>query len=353
MLGERGIYRSHDHADPPGVRHPIPPAGVAGTAHPGRPRAQGRHAHRAGGGRAVPALGDPGDQPLLPGDHRAGRRPGGRARGIDTSAYETIFAGGAVTRALWISTLVTVFGTAIALTVTVLAAYGLSRPGSLGHRWLLAYFLIPFLVYPPLVPRYLVVTGLGLKDTIWALVLPPAISVFNLVVVRGFFQGIPSELLDSARIDGASDFRTLARIVLPLSRAVIAVVGLFYAVSYWNVWFDALLFIDRNDMYPIQRVLQSYLLAGRARAHLGRQQQGDHAADRGGQDGGGGADRRADRRCLSVHPAALRQGRADRRGEGLTGLLRAPGTGSVAAAGAPAPRTPPPVARPPAPRPRP
>ncbi|MDO3686792.1 carbohydrate ABC transporter permease [Micromonospora sp. C28ISP2-4] len=185
-------------------------------------------------------------------------------RGVDTSAYETIFAGGAVTRALWISTLVTVFGTAIALTVTVLAAYGLSRPGSLGHRWLLAYFLIPFLVYPPLVPRYLVVTGLGLKDTIWALVLPPAISVFNLVVVRGFFQGIPSELLDSARIDGASDFRTLARIVLPLSRAVIAVVGLFYAVSYWNVWFDALLFIDRNDMYPIQRVLQSYLLAGQA-----------------------------------------------------------------------------------------
>ncbi|MFI9638821.1 carbohydrate ABC transporter permease [Micromonospora sp. NPDC051925] len=185
-------------------------------------------------------------------------------RGIDTSAYETIFAGGAVTRALWISTLVTVIGTAVALTVTVLAAYGLSRPGSLGYRWLLAYFLLPFLIYPPLVPKYLVVTGLGLKDTIWALILPPAISVFNLVVVRGFFQGIPSELLDSARIDGASDFRALTRIVLPLARAVIAVVGLFYAVSYWNVWFDALLFIDSNDKYPIQRVLQSYLLAGQA-----------------------------------------------------------------------------------------
>ncbi|MFY1622374.1 carbohydrate ABC transporter permease [Micromonospora sp. WMMD723] len=185
-------------------------------------------------------------------------------RGIDTAAYETIFAGGAVTRALWISTLVTVIGSALALTVTVLAAYGLSQPRSVGYRWLLVYFLIPFLVYPPLVPKYLVVTGLGLKDTIWALILPPAISVFNLVVVRGFFQGIPQELLDSARVDGASHFRTLVRIVLPLSRAVIAVVGLFYAVSYWNVWFDALLFIDRNDMYPIQRVLQSYLLAGQA-----------------------------------------------------------------------------------------
>jgi putative aldouronate transport system permease protein len=185
-------------------------------------------------------------------------------KGIDISAYETIFAGGAVTRALWISTQVTLIGTAVALTVTVLAAYGLSRPGSVGYRWLLVYFLIPFLIYPPLVPKYLVVTGLGLKDTIWALVLPPAISVFNLVVVRGFFQAIPQELLDSARLDGAGDFRILARIVLPLSKAVIAVVGLFYAVSYWNVWFDALLFMDRNDMYPIQRVLQSYLLAGQA-----------------------------------------------------------------------------------------
>jgi putative aldouronate transport system permease protein len=185
-------------------------------------------------------------------------------KGIDTAAYETILAGGAVTRALWISTLVTVIGTAVALTVTVLAAYGLSRPRSLGSRWLLAYFLLPFLVYPPLVPKYLVVTGLGLKDTIWALILPSAISVFNLIVVRGFFQGIPQELLDSARIDGASDFRILRRIVLPLSKAVVAVIGLFYAVGYWNVWFDALLFIDRNDMYPIQRVLQSYLLAGQA-----------------------------------------------------------------------------------------
>lgn len=185
-------------------------------------------------------------------------------KGIDVSAYQTILAGGAVTRALWISTLVTVIGTALALTITVLAAYGLSRPRSLGNRWLLAYFLLPFLIYPPLVPKYLVVTGLGLKDTIWALILPSAISVFNLVVVRGFFQGIPQELLDSARIDGASDFRILGRIVLPLSKAVVAVIGLFYAVGYWNVWFDALLFIDRNDMYPIQRVLQSYLLAGQA-----------------------------------------------------------------------------------------
>lgn len=183
-------------------------------------------------------------------------------REIDFSAYRTIFAGGLVTQALWTSTLITVVGTAVSLTLTVLAAYGLSRPGSLAHRGLLFYFLLTFLLYPGLVPSYLVVTGLGLKNSIWSLILPTAISVFNLVVIRAFFQNIPQELLDSARIDGAGEFRILARIVLPLSRAVIAVVGLFYAVGYWNVWFTALLYIDDNDKFPIQRVLQGFILAG-------------------------------------------------------------------------------------------
>lgn len=185
-------------------------------------------------------------------------------RGIDASAYVTIFSGGIVTRALWTTTLVTVGGTIVSLTLTVLAAYGLSRPGSLGHRTMLFYFLITFLIYPGLVPSYLVVTGVGLKDSLWALIMPTAISVFNLVVVRGFFQGLPNELLDSARIDGAGEFRILWRIVLPLSRPVIAVVGLFYAVGYWNVWFNALLYIDSNDKFPIQRILQSMILQGQS-----------------------------------------------------------------------------------------
>jgi putative aldouronate transport system permease protein len=132
------------------------------------------------------------------------------------------------------------------------------------QRGLLFYFLLTFLIYPGLVPQYLVVTGLGLKDSLWALILPSAVSVFNLVVVRAFFQNIPGELLDSARIDGAGEFRILWQIVLPLSKAVIAVVGLFYAVGYWNTWFNALLYIDDNEKFPIQRVLQGYILAGQA-----------------------------------------------------------------------------------------
>lgn len=192
-------------------------------------------------------------------------------RGIDLSAYQIIFSGGQVSRAVWVTTVLTVAGTAVSLGATVLAAYGLSRPGSVGHRWLLFYFLLTFLVYPTLVPSYLVVTGLGLKNTLWALILPSAVSVFNLVVVRAFFQGIPTELLDSARIDGAGEFRILWRIVLPLSRAVVAVVGLFYAVGYWNTWFGALLYIDDNDKFPIQRILQTYILAGQTPQFSGTQ----------------------------------------------------------------------------------
>jgi putative aldouronate transport system permease protein len=190
-------------------------------------------------------------------------------RELDLSAYITIFSGGQITRALGVSFLVTLVGTAVSLVLTVLAAYGLSRPSTFGHRPLLFYFLLTFLIYPGLVPSYLVVSGLGLKDSLWSLILPNAISVFNLVVVRSFFMGIPSELFDCARIDGANEWTVLFRIVLPLSRAVIGVVGLFYAVGYWNAYFNSVLYIDDNDLWPIQRVLQSYILAGQAPQYSG------------------------------------------------------------------------------------
>jgi len=185
-------------------------------------------------------------------------------RELDLSAYVTMLSGGQVTRALGVSLIVTVVGTLFSLVLTVLAAYGLSRPGSVAHRPLLFFFLLTFLVYPGLVPSYLVVTGLGLKDSLWSLIIPGAVSVFNLVVIRSFFMSIPSELIDSARIDGASEWGILMRIVLPLSKAVVAVVGLFYAVGYWNAYFNSVLYIDSNDLWPIQRVLQSYILAGQS-----------------------------------------------------------------------------------------
>ena len=190
-------------------------------------------------------------------------------REFNPSAYVVIFSGGQITDAILVSTVVALAGTALSLVVTVLAAYGLSRPGTLAHRPILFYFLLTFLIYPGMIPAYLVVTGLGLKDNLLALILPTAVSAFNLVVLRAFFMGIPGELYDSARMDGAGEFRILWRIVLPLSKAVTAVVGLFYAVGYWNAFFHAVLYIDRNDLQPVQRVLQQFILAGQSPSSSG------------------------------------------------------------------------------------
>ncbi|GIJ44149.1 ABC transporter permease [Virgisporangium aliadipatigenens] len=190
-------------------------------------------------------------------------------REFDPSAYLSIFSGGTVTQALWVSTVVTIGGTAVSLVLTTFAAYGLSRPGTLWHRPLLFVFLLTFLIAPGLVPTYLVVTGLGLKDSLWSLILPSAVSAFNLVVMRAFFMGVPTELVDAARIDGASEWGILFRIVLPLSKAVVAVVGLFYAVGYWNAYFNSVLYLDSSDKWPIQRILQGYILGGQSPAVTG------------------------------------------------------------------------------------
>lgn len=177
-------------------------------------------------------------------------------------AYRQVLAGGAVSRAVLVSAGITVVGTAISLVATVLAAYALSRRDMIGHRPLLTFLLLTFLFSPGLIPVYLMVKQLGLLDSYWALILPGAVSAFNVVIVRGFFMGLPGELLDSARIDGASEWRILWQIVTPLSRAVIAVIGLFYAVGYWNAFFSALLYLNDSAKWPLQLVLRSFVLQG-------------------------------------------------------------------------------------------
>ena len=135
---------------------------------------------------------------------------------------------------------VTLVGTLLSLVVTTGLAYGLSRP-VIWRRPLLMLALFSLLFQPGIIPSYLVVKELGLLNSFAALILPVVLNGFNLVVMRQFFMGIPQELIDSARMDGAGDFRILTKIVLPLSGAVIAVVALFYAVAYWNAFFHALL----------------------------------------------------------------------------------------------------------------
>ncbi|MEU1575694.1 carbohydrate ABC transporter permease [Streptomyces collinus] len=170
-------------------------------------------------------------------------------------AYQELLSGGQVTRAAIVSVCVTLAGTLFSMAVSVLAAYGLSRSGSLGHRWLLMTLLATMFFGAGLIPTYLLVQSLGLTDTYLALILPSAVSVFNILVLRAFFMGISPELVDSARIDGAGDWRILWQIVIPLSRAVIAVITLFYAVGYWSAWFNASIYLSDQSMMPLQNVM--------------------------------------------------------------------------------------------------
>ncbi|MEX3105270.1 carbohydrate ABC transporter permease [Streptomyces sp. V2] len=176
-------------------------------------------------------------------------------------AYRDILDGGIVTHALGVSAGVTLAGTLLSLACTVTLAYALSRPGVFGGRPVLLLILFTFLFPPGMIPNYLLVKQLGLLDSYASLVLPVLVNVFNLVVLRGFFQGIPEELYEAARLDGAGDLRVLWSVVLPLSKAALAVVGLFYAVAYWNSWFYASLYLE-SDHWPLQQVLRTYVIAG-------------------------------------------------------------------------------------------
>jgi len=202
--------------------------------------------------------------------------------GLTLNAYTLIFTGGVVGRALLISLVITVAGTGFSMLVTVLAAYGLSRAGSFGHRAILLTMMITMFFNGGVIPLFLVVSALGGYDQYWALILPSAVSVFNILVMRAFFSNIAAELIESARIDGASDWMILWRIVLPASKAVTAVIALFYAVGYWNSWFNILLFMPADSSkWPLQMVMYNYVTEGMSfagsgvtnvGANLGRQQ---------------------------------------------------------------------------------
>ncbi|WP_420112147.1 carbohydrate ABC transporter permease [Pseudactinotalea sp.] len=176
------------------------------------------------------------------------------------ASYQAILSGGVVTRALGVSILITVAGTLLSLVCTAALAYSLSRPGSLGSRPILLAVLFTMLFSPGMIPMYLVVKQLGLLDNLLALIMPVLINAFNVIVMREFFLDIPAELNESARIDGANDLTILMRIVLPLSKAVMAVIGLFYAVGYWNAFFSALLYISSPEKWPLQLVLRTYVV---------------------------------------------------------------------------------------------
>ena len=156
----------------------------------------------------------------------------------------------------------TVLGTTINVVITIMAGYALSRKDLKGRRAALLIFSFTMFFNGGMIPTYMVVDGLGLTNTIWAMVLPNAMQVWNLMIARSFFEStIPDELLDAAFIDGCGNLRFFGQMVLPLSKAIVSVMVLFYAISHWNAFFNALIYLESPDLYPLQIILRDLLIA--------------------------------------------------------------------------------------------
>ena len=187
---------------------------------------------------------------------------------ITVNAYRYIFSSSKLIRSFGNSVFITVCGTAINLFFTVTMAYAISKKYLRGRNVIMNLIIFSMFFSGGMIPGYLVTaTWLGLKETYWAILLPGAISAYNMMIVKNFFQGIPQELEESAHLDGCTDISTLIRIVLPLSLPVLATFGLFYAVGHWNSYFSAMIYLTKNDkMWPLQLILRQIIVAAEAAA---------------------------------------------------------------------------------------
>lgn len=179
---------------------------------------------------------------------------------ITFAAYQQLFAESQIPSAFKITIMLTVIGTLLNLVLTTLMAYPLSRKGLPGRKLLLYGIVFTFIFNGGIIPTYLVVKNTGLLNSIWAMIIPNVIWSYNVLIMKSFFDNIPEELFDSAKIDGASESRTLWQIVLPLSIPVLLTIALFYAVSHWNELFQAILYVTDRKLLPLQVVVRDILM---------------------------------------------------------------------------------------------
>jgi len=181
-------------------------------------------------------------------------------RELTLDAYRYVLSTPTIFRAMGVSVFVTVVGTFLSLLVTSLMAYALGKQHLRGRRVINFLVVFTMLFSGGMIPLFIVVNSIGLLDSIWSLILPFTVNAFNFVIMRSFFQGIPDSLEEAARIDGCSELGVFVRIVLPLSVASIATIGLFYAVAYWNTYMWAILFINDSTLWPIQVLLRQIVI---------------------------------------------------------------------------------------------
>lgn len=177
-----------------------------------------------------------------------------------TAAYEALLGNNGFLKAFLNSLKVLVFGVSTSLLLTIPMAYAMSVKSLPGRKILNTFVLIPYLFNVGMIPTYLVVQNLGMIDHLAAIYLPGAIGTYNCIIMKGFFEGIPEELKESARIDGAPEWYVLVRIILPLSKPIIMTIGLYYGVSFWNDFFHAMLYLNDNSLQPLPILLRNILI---------------------------------------------------------------------------------------------
>ncbi|MFE5323231.1 carbohydrate ABC transporter permease [Paenibacillus sp. NPDC056579] len=181
--------------------------------------------------------------------------------GFSLEAYASVFKNPGILRGYRNTLFILFFGVALNLVLTGLGAYVLSRKNVFWNKYCMIMIVLTMFFNGGLIPLYLVVKGVGLIDSLWAVIFPFAISTFNLIIMRTAFQSIPDSLEESAKIDGANHFTIFFRIIVPLSMPVIAVMILYYTVDKWNGWFYASIFLKDTKLYPLQLVLREILIA--------------------------------------------------------------------------------------------
>lgn len=190
--------------------------------------------------------------------------------GFNLDGYQEIFKNQDIWSGYMNSIKYTVVGTSINILLTVPAAYALSRKELVGRGFFMTMITFTMFFGGGLIPTYLLINNLGINNTMWALVLPGAISVYNLIVCRTYFsQNIPEELFEAGQVDGCTYFKFFAKVVLPISKPIIAVLVLMYAVGHWNSYFNALIYIRDRSLYPLQVILRELLIQQEAAAGFG------------------------------------------------------------------------------------
>lgn len=190
-------------------------------------------------------------------------------QGFNITTYQLVMGDAMFWRNYGNTVLYTVVATAIAMVLTTTYAYVISKRNIRGRGLLIGIAVFTMFFNGGLIPNYVLISSLGLTNSLWAIVLPNAISVFNLLVMKAFFENLPAELEEAAQIDGLSTYGILLRIVLPLSKAVIATMVLFYAVTFWNSWFQAFLYLNQQELFPVTIYLRNLIAGASTASSLG------------------------------------------------------------------------------------